>query len=73
MLDVNILFNRQGLMTSKTNNITKDGGCGSLHTKVLKTIVKRVGYRIQYKGRFYKKGGLKIKKGGLQTPLPTMI
>ena len=71
---------RQGLMTSRTNNISKDVGCGSdrvfrtistvLHTK---TIVKGWGYRIQYKGCFHKKGWVENKTGGLQTPLPTML
>ena len=70
-------------MTSKTNNISKDVGCGSdqvfrtistvLHTKVSKTIVKGWGYRIQYKGCFHKKGWVENKTGGLQTPLPTML
>ena len=56
---------RQGLMTSKTNNISKDVGCGSdrvfrtvstvLHTGVSKTIVKGWGYIIHYKGCFHKK------------------
>ena len=71
-------------MTSKTNNISKDVGCGSdrvfrtistvLHTEVSKTIVKGWGYRIQYKGCFHKKKGwFEYKTGGLQTPLPTML
>ena len=68
-------------MTSKTNNISKDVGCGSdrvfrtistvLHTEVSKTIVKGWGYRIQYKGCFHKKKKEKRwvenKTGGLNT------
>ena len=48
---------RQGLMTSKTNNITKDAGCGPLHTKVSKTIVKGWVIEFSIKGVFIKKVG----------------
>ena len=53
---------RQGLMTSKTNSITKDAVHGSnqgvqnpLHTKLSKTIVKGCVIEFSIKGGFIKR------------------
>ena len=65
-----VCINRHGKIRAndfQTNNTTKDVGCASdqgFRPHSVKDHSKRVGYRIQYKGCFHKKGGLKIKRVG---------